>query len=91
MIRKVSVLVVGVLLAAAPVLASSAADPKNMQLFNEVSKSITRYPNFTIFDDVNANVKDGVVTLTGKVTMPYKKDEITKRVLRVDGVLRVLI
>ena len=33
-----------------------------------------RYTQFTIFDDVSANVKDGVVTLTGKVTMPYKRE-----------------
>ena len=48
-----------------------------------------RYAQFTIFDDVNANVKDGVVTLTGKVTMPYKRDDIEKRVAKVDGVRSV--
>ena len=46
--------------------------------------------HFTIFDDVNANVKDGVVTLTGRVTMPYKKDDIEKRVAKIDGVRGVL-
>jgi osmotically-inducible protein OsmY len=30
-----------------------------------------------------------VVTLTGKVTMPFKKDEIAARVARVDGVQQV--
>jgi osmotically-inducible protein OsmY len=34
-------------------------------------------------------VKDGVVTLTGKVTMPYKRDEIEKRVVKIDGVREV--
>jgi hyperosmotically inducible protein len=38
---------------------------------------------------VSANVKDGVVTLTGRVTMPYKRDDIAKRVAKVDGVRTV--
>ena len=38
---------------------------------------------------MNAQVSDGVVTLTGKVTMPYKRDDIMKRVADVAGVLEV--
>ena len=34
-------------------------------------------------------MKDGVVTLTGKVTMPYKRNDIEKRVAKVDGVRTV--
>ncbi len=48
-----------------------------------------RYTQFTIFDDISASVKDGVVTLSGKVTMPYKRDEIAKRVAKIDGVRAV--
>ena len=43
---------------------------KDLQVFNDIASSVNRYAHFTIFDDVNANVKDGVVTLTGRVTMP---------------------
>ena len=53
---------------------------KDLQVFNDISKAVTRYAQFTIFDSVDASVKDGVVTLTGRVTMPYKKDAIEKRV-----------
>ena len=35
-------------------------------------------------------VENGVVTLTGKVTMPYKKSDIEKRVAGVDGVREVV-
>ena len=35
-------------------------------------------------------MKNGVVTLEGKVTMPYKKNDIEKRVARVDGVNRIV-
>ena len=57
-------------------------DRKDFQVFKDVATSVERYAQFTIFDDVSASVKDGVVTLTGKVTMPYKRDDIAK----VDGV-----
>jgi osmotically-inducible protein OsmY len=55
----------------------------------EVAKQIRRYPLYSIFDEVQATVHDGVVVLTGKVTMPYKASEIQKRVARVSGVREV--
>ena len=57
-----------------------------MQVANDVAKAVNHYAYFTIFDNLSANVKDVVVTLTGKVTMPYKRDDILKRVAKVDGV-----
>jgi hyperosmotically inducible protein len=59
---------------------------KDFQVAKDIATSVQRYTQFTIFDDVSANVKDGVVTLTGKVTMPFKRDDIEKRVAKVDGV-----
>src|SRR5471032_1917692 len=64
-------------------------DRKDFQLARDVAKSVERYTQFTIFDDVSANVKDGVVTLSGKVTMPFKRDDIEKRIAKVDGVRSV--
>ena len=61
-------------------------EKKDLQIFKDVATSVERYTRFTIFDDVSANVTDGVVTLTGKVTMPYKRDDIAKRVAKVAGV-----
>jgi hyperosmotically inducible protein len=63
---------------------------KNLQVFNDISTAVNRYERFTIFDDVSAGVKDGVVTLTGRVTMPYKKTDIEKRIAKVDGVTQVI-
>jgi osmotically-inducible protein OsmY len=65
---------------------ASAAGRKDLQLLNDISTAVNGYTQFTVFDDVNASVKDGVVTLTGKVTMPYKRDDIEKRVAKVDGI-----
>lgn len=65
------------------------ANRKDLQVLKDVATTVDRYTQFTIFDDVNAAVKDGVVTLTGKVTMPYKRDDIARRVAKVDGVRSV--
>ena len=69
----------------APAFAQTGALP----LFREVQAQVLRYPHFTIFDSVSAQLDDGVVTLTGKVTMPYKRDEIARRVGRLAGVREV--
>ena len=76
------------------VLVTSAAmadigDRKDLQVFNDVSKTVNRYAHFTVFDNVDASVKNGVVTLTGQVTMPFKRDDIERRVAKVDGVKRL--
>jgi len=62
---------------AAPTSAASAAtaetgNRKDLQVFNDISKAVTRYVHFTVFDSVDASVKDGVVTLTG--TVPTEAD-----------------
>jgi hyperosmotically inducible protein len=73
----------------ANVALASTPDRKDLQVFNDISAKVNSYTQFTIFDDVNAGVKDGVVTLTGKVTMPYKREAIEKRVADIAGVSRV--
>jgi hyperosmotically inducible periplasmic protein len=62
---------------------------ENLQIFRDVSSQVLRYTQFTIFDSVHANVDNGTVTLTGKVTMPYKRTDLEKRVGRVAGVREV--
>ena len=67
-----------------------AAETSNLELFRAASNAITRYERFTIFDSVHLGVQDGTVTLTGKVTMPYKAADIEKRVAKIDGVQHVI-
>ena len=69
---------------------AAAADKENLQLFRDVQKQVLRYSHFTIFDSVNTQINDGVVTLSGWVTMPYKSSDIERRISRVDGVTRVV-
>jgi BON domain len=66
-----------------------AQDNRDLQVADDVVRQVNSYTRFTIFDDVNARIDNGLVTLTGKVTMPYKKDDIGKRVARIDGVREV--
>lgn len=66
-----------------------AVEREDLQIFRDVSKEVLRYSRFTIFDSVHAHVDEGVVTLTGKVTMPFKREDIGRRVARVDGVREV--
>ena len=68
---------------------NTTIDRKDFQVAKDVATSVDRYTQFTIFDDINAYVKDGVVTLSGKVTMPYKRSDIAKRVAKIDGVRAV--
>jgi hyperosmotically inducible protein len=67
-----------------------AADPASLQVFTGASQAVRSYPYFTIFDSVHASVDAGVVTLTGKVTMGYKANEIERRVADVAGVRQVV-
>src|SRR5476649_1254183 len=87
---------IGVLVALAVVMSAGVARAatdgrsdgrKNFQLFKAVADKINRYDRMTIFDSVDIGVKDGVVTLTGDVTNPLKRDEIGEEVAKVDGVL----
>jgi len=79
MFRKLCICAAGLLVTANVALASPASqvgDRKDFQVAKDIAKTVQRYTQFTIFDDVSATVKDGVVVLTGKVTMPYKRDDL---------------
>ena len=88
MLRTAIVCAAGLVLSAGVAFAGQA-ERKDFQVAKDIASSVQRYTQFTIFDDISANIKDGVVTLTGKVTMPYKRDDIEKRVAKVDGVRSV--
>ena len=62
---------------------------KDFQVLKDVATAIDRYVHFTIFDDVSANVKDGVVTLTGTVGSPAEKTRALDLAGKVENVTRV--
>jgi hyperosmotically inducible protein len=54
-----------------------------------VAEQLRRYVFLTIFDDADVEVDHGVVTLTGRVTMPYKAEAFADFAARVPGVQAV--
>ena len=88
MFARFAATVIVLLTVSAPAWAA-AAQREDLQIFRDLSRQVMRYPQFTIFDSINAQVEDGVVTLTGRVTMPYKREAIAERVARIDGVREV--
>ncbi len=69
MTRHIGLFVAGVMLCAQSVMAQPA-ERKDLQVFNDIATTVNRYAYFTIFDDVRAEVRGGVVTPDGKVTLP---------------------
>lgn len=67
----------------------AAQERKDLQVFNDVSTQVNRYTQLTIFDSIDAAIADGKVVLSGWVTMPFKKQDIERRVATVDGVRSV--
>ena len=68
---------------------AGAAQRDDLQVFRDVQKQVLQYPHFPIFDSVKADIDSGVVTLTGKVTMPHKRTDLEKRVAKLAGVTQV--
>jgi osmotically-inducible protein OsmY len=83
-------IVLALVLFGAGIASAQQTARKDFQVFNDISTRVNGYPQFTIFDDVNASVDAGVVTLTGRVTMPYKRSDIEKRIASVTGVKQVI-
>jgi hyperosmotically inducible protein len=82
-----STLVGLIVLAATLALPRSAiAQLSDQRLGEQVAESVRTYAKFSIFDDINIAVDNRNVTLLGRVTSPQKKDEIEKRIARIDGI-----
>src|SRR5262245_50645167 len=63
-----------------------AAQISDRDLAERIAEAIRNYPRYSVFDDVEIGVENRVVTLAGRVTSPIKKDEITRRVEKIDGI-----
>ena len=63
-----------------------AAQLTDRDLFERIADVIDRYPNYGMFDAIEVAIENRAVVLSGWVTVPVKRDEIVKRVQRVDGI-----
>ena len=84
MVKKAVALLFALALSVASV--ASAQERKDLQIFRDLSESVNRYTQFTIFDSIDASVTQGHVTLGGWVTMPYKKNDLERRIRSIAGV-----
>ena len=86
--RALWMMLAAVVLVATPTLAGQP-ERKSKQVFDDVVERVNNYIYYTIFDHVSVELDEldrGIVTLTGQVTMGYKRNEIARRVGEVDGV-----
>ncbi|HET9320779.1 MAG TPA: BON domain-containing protein [Bryobacteraceae bacterium] len=73
----------GTAMAAATGTAVASADE---QIAKKVVHEIRMYPRYTIWDNVNVQVRDGEVDLTGQVNQPFKKADLGRLAQSVPGV-----
>jgi len=64
----------------------ATAQISDQELAERIAETIRTYPRYTVFDSIDIGVENRVVTLAGRVTNPVKRDEITKRVQKIDGI-----
>ena len=78
------------ILVAGAAVASAASKDTSPQTDEQLTKRITHevlmYPRYTIWDDINFRVSNGQVELTGAVTEPVKKSDLTNIIKGVPGV-----
>lgn len=58
----------------------------DQQIANQARHAINMYYAYTMFDNVNFQVKDGALTVNGEVTQPFKKVDMERILQRVKGV-----
>ena len=68
---------------------AAAAPGVDTDIQSEVVDAVLGYVHYGVFDSVGASVENGVVTLTGSVLEPWHKDDLQKRVARLEGVREV--
>ena len=65
------------------VIARAESDKK---ISDAIGDRVLHYGRFTVFDDISARVRDGVVTLEGVVTAQAKANDIQDMTSRIQGV-----
>jgi hyperosmotically inducible protein len=60
-----------------------------MRILERIEHEVLGYNHYSVFDKVSVQIDDGVVTVTGRVTMPYKSEDIAKRIAGITGVTKV--
>lgn len=83
--RKISLFLLAVATTLVCARPATAQNP-DRDLFERIADAIERYANYGMFDAIEVGVENRVVTLGGWVTTPVKRDDILRRVQRIDGI-----
>ena len=84
------ILCVGMLLATFAAQSAMGSVKGTARIEKQVAHELNMLPYGSVFDYVKFTVDpNGTVTLTGDVTQPYMKDDMTRAVTRVEGVENV--
>jgi hyperosmotically inducible protein len=78
---------VGVGLIGTTLLAASNPTPRTLE--DQVRHEILMVPYIGVFDNLNYQVDNGVVTLSGEVTQPVRKTDVERAVASINGVTAV--
>src|SRR5580692_5650376 len=79
--------VAGVMLMGTILLASTNPRPRTLE--EQVRHEILMVPYIGVFDNLNYQVDNGVVTLSGQVTQPVRKTDVERAVKSINGVTAV--
>jgi len=63
-----------------------ADDVTSRQIADQARKDIVTYYAYTIFDNVNLQLQDGRLAVSGQVTQPFKKSDIANFLAHIKGV-----
>jgi osmotically-inducible protein OsmY len=84
--RHIGLLLAAVLLNGHVTASAQRNESTDIKIGLDIVATLNRYDRYTIFDHVSATVRDGFVTLAGKVTDRLKATEVEKQVSRIAGV-----
>jgi hyperosmotically inducible protein len=65
---------------------SAQLSEQDRRLGERIVDSILTYGKYSVFDHIEIRIDNRNVVLEGRVTIPLKKDEIEKRVAKIDGI-----
>jgi hyperosmotically inducible protein len=87
---QVELMMAAMLVAAGSAVAANdnlpAAGDTDTQITQKVVHEIRMYPRYTIWDNVNVQVRNGEVDLQGQVSQPFKKADLGRLAQHVAGV-----
>ncbi len=88
LIRNLS-MATALIFSGAAAAATAGRSSTDADIAARTAHEVRMYTRYTIWDNINIGVRDGVVELSGQVSQPFKKKDLERISLRVPGVTGV--